>query len=214
MSPPRYEVPTFTKCTVTVGLRLPLHPRSGWRVLFRLSLIRLSIFSLLTPSTEVLDLYPYSQRHSHIDILLFILASFVHPLSGSTLGLPSIYIPYRRFEMCPHCEASNMDSSSHNLGLTISNHRLADHLGSIRRLPLIGIFLGASHRFLLMPPACPILLTCCRVNRQPYSRYYTLRFVAHTYYQGSRASELWPGRSAIPHLSYPHRPYSRCHQSQ
>ena len=27
--PPIHEVPTFTKCTVTVGLRLPLHPMQG-----------------------------------------------------------------------------------------------------------------------------------------------------------------------------------------
>jgi hypothetical protein len=69
-----------------------------------------------------------------------------------TVKLPSAYIPYRRFEMLLDFEASNMDSSSHNLGLAISNHRLANHLGGVQRSPLIRIFLGASHRFLLIFP--------------------------------------------------------------
>jgi hypothetical protein len=51
-----------------------------------------------------------------------------------------------------HFEASHMDSSSHNLGLAILNHRLADHPGAVRRSALIGISIRASHKFLLIFP--------------------------------------------------------------
>ncbi len=119
-------------------------------------------------------LIPNSQRHSHRHFLLFIL----HAQSG----LPSASIPYRRFEMGLHFEASHMDSSSHNLGLAIFNHRLADHLGAVRRSALIDIFIRASHKlsliFLCMSDSPYPLWD----NRQPYSRHYALRLVAHVSY--------------------------------
>lgn len=90
----------------------------------------------------MLDLYPNSQRHSHYLALLFV-------LSISLIGLPSASIPYRRFEMVNALEISNADSSSHNLRVSIPDHRLAERLGSYDVL-LICIVLGASHRFLLI----------------------------------------------------------------
>ena len=96
------------------------------------------------PRRKCMTLYPNSQRHLHIHGLLFILPAIA-------VGLPPVCIPYRRFEMPCCIEISNTDSTSYPLGLTLSNHRLADRLGSCGVL-LICIFLRASHRLLLMFP--------------------------------------------------------------
>jgi hypothetical protein len=73
---------------------------------------------------------------------------FIPP--GRAVGLPSVSIPYHRFEIVGGLEISNTDSPLHNLGVAMSNHRLADHLGSVRRSLLICIFLGASYKLLLI----------------------------------------------------------------
>ena len=96
------------------------------------------------PRRKCMTLYPNSQRHLHIHGLLFILPAIA-------VGLPPVCIPYHRFEMPCCIEISNTDSTSYHLGLTLSNHRLADRLGSCGVL-LICIFLRASHRLLLMFP--------------------------------------------------------------
>ena len=103
--------------------------------------------------------------------------------SEKTVELPSVSTPYRCFEVAELIEISNTDSISHDLDLTISNHRLADRLGGVQRSPLICIFLRASHGLLLLIPRMSDLP--CRLREQPIAVFSAL----HLALRGARMSD-------------------------
>jgi len=135
---PRFGVPTFTRCTVSVEVRLPLHPNRV-ESLILVSHICLSIFSLLAPSMK---------RMTYTLIVRGVCITAFRPI-GTNYRTTFISIPYRRFEIGRAIETSYTDSTSHHLGLAMFDHRLADLPGSCDVL-LICIFIGASHRLSLI----------------------------------------------------------------
>ena len=129
------------------------------------------------PRQKCLAYTPNSQRHLRTCRSLFI------PLRKRTVELPSVSTPYRCFEVAESIEISNTDSTSHDLDLTMSDHRLADRLGGIQRLPLICIFLRASHGLLLLIP---------RMSDSPYrprGQPITVFSALHLALRGARMSD-------------------------